>query len=134
MRIQEGGPMSQKSEFSLVEVQQFFEDWRGKKKRRERIPATLWEAAVSLSPHLSAHRISKLLRLNHTAVRDRIRAHNEGICGKTPAFIELDTITPPSVGECTIELERPGGAKIKICFKGNCPDIPLLSKAFLGEA
>lgn len=48
--------MSQKVQPTLVEVQQLFEEWRRGKKRRERIPAALWEAAVSLSRHLSADR------------------------------------------------------------------------------
>jgi hypothetical protein len=39
-----------------------------------------------------------------------------------------------AAGECIIEMERPGGAKMKICVKGNCPDIAGLSKVFLGEA
>lgn len=122
---------------ALEKVQRLFEEWRRNKNRRERIPQALWEAAASLSGQHSAHQISKLLHLNHTAVRDHIREYRENNCIQRlnePAFVEAGLITWPAASECTIEMERPGGAKIKICFKGNCPDIPLLSKAFLGEA
>ena len=133
--------MSQKVQPTLVEVQQLFEQWRRSKKRRDRIPAALWEAAVSLSRHLSANRIAKLLHLNHTEVMDHIRAHKEG--DGMPAFIELtpsackaqaDMSLQGAAVECVIEMEKTGGAKMKLCFKGNCPDVIGLSKAFWGEA
>lgn len=133
--------MPQKIQPTMVEVQQLFEQWRRGKKRRDRIPEVLWEAAVSLSRHLSANRIAKLLHLNHTEVVDHIRTHKEGD-GMT-AFIELDPseckaqaamISPGAAVECVIEMEKAGGTKMKICFKGNCIDVAELSKAFWGEA
>ncbi len=60
-----------------------------------------------------------------------------------PAFIELDLaeckgqadmILPGAAVECVIEMEKACGAKMKICFKGSCPDVIGLSKAFWGEA
>ena len=132
--------MSQKAQPTLIEVQQLFEQWRRGKKRRDRIPAALWEAAVSLSRHLSANRIAKLLHLNNTDVMDRIRSHKEG--DGMPAFIELDLsackgqadMVSPGAVECVIEMEKADGAKMKLCLKGNCPDVIGLSKAFWGEA
>ena len=52
--------MVQKLQPTLEEVQQLFEEWRRNKRRRDRIPAALWEAAASLSgrvqksPHMAA--------------------------------------------------------------------------------
>jgi hypothetical protein len=116
-------------------VQKLFEEWRQNKKHREKIPQALWEAAASLSGKHSAHQISKLLHLNHTAVRDRILEYrkNNGLQKpKENTFVEVGLISQPTASECTVELERPGGAKIRISFKGRCPDIAGLSKAFLG--
>lgn len=127
--------MLQRSRPTLEAVQRLFEEWRRNKNRRERIPQALWEAAASLSGRHSAHQISKLLHLNHTDVKDHIREHRKtkGIQRlNEPAFVEVGLITQPAASECTIELERPGGARIKICLKGSCPDIEGLSKAFLG--
>jgi len=83
--------MLQKLQPTLEEVQQLFEEWRRHKKRRDRIPEALWKAAVFLSGDLSINQISRLLHLNHTALRDRVRAHKQGdgIQGKEPTFIEL---------------------------------------------
>ena len=127
--------MLQQSQPAIEVVQRLFEEWRRNKKRQERIPQALWEAAASLSGQHSAHEISKLLHLNHTDVRDHIREYrgNKGIqMPKEAAFVELGMISQATESECTVEMERPGGAKIKICFKGRCPDIAGLSKAFLG--
>jgi len=127
--------MLHQSRPGLETVQELFEQWRRNKKRREKIPPALWDAAASLSGKYSAHQISKLLHLNYTAVRDHIREYreNNGIQGaKENTFVEIGLISPVANSECTIELERPGGAKIRISFKGRCPDIAGLSKAFLG--
>jgi len=125
--------MSRKSQPTVEEVQQLFEQWRRTKRRRDRIPQSLWEAAVSLSGQHSTHLISKLLHLNHTDVSDRIRAHREGDGVQRPhesAFIELDVISPPIAGECTIEMQRPDGGRMKICVKGSCIDAAELSNVF----
>ena len=123
--------MLQKLQPTLEEVQQLFEQWRRNKRRRDRIPAALWEAAASLSGQHSANKISKLLRLNHTAVRDCIGAHKQGeeIQGNAPAFIELAMSPSVAVGECTIEMERPDGERMKLCFKGGSIDAAELGKA-----
>ena len=124
--------MLQKSQPTLEEVQRFFEQWRCNKRRGDRIPAALWKAAASLSNEHSTNKISKLLHLNHTALRDCIGAHKQGkeIQGKAPAFIELDMIPSEAVNECTIEMERPDGGKMKICVKGSCIDAAELSNVF----
>ena len=124
--------MLQKSQPTLEEVQRFFEQWRQNKRRGDRIPAVLWKAAASLSHQHSTNTISKLLHLNHTALRDCIGAHKQGkeIQGKAPAFIELDMIPSGAVNECTIEMERPDGGKMKICVKGSCIDAAELSNVF----
>jgi hypothetical protein len=126
--------MLQKTQLTLEEVQQQFEQWRRHRKKRDRIPSALWEAAASLSGRYSVNEVSKRLHLNHTAVRDRIGAQRdgEGIKPNEPAFIELDMISPYATAGCIIEMEKPGGVRIKIIVKGTYPDIIGLSKAFLG--
>jgi hypothetical protein len=123
--------MLQKAQPTLKEVQKQFEDWRRcRKNRRTHIPSALWEAATSLSGQYSVHEISKRLRLNHTALRDRIAG--EAIKPQVPAFVELDMISSrAAAGECIIEMEK-ADARMKIILKGNYPDIAEISKAFLG--
>jgi hypothetical protein len=128
----------EKPDLTLEEVQRLFEEWRRGKKRRERIPETLWKAASSLSRQFSTHRIAKLLRLNHTAVRDHIRAQKEAEekverAGEA-AFIELDGIAVLAAGKCVIEIEKKNGAKLKMSIKSDGSDMIGLVKTLWGEA
>jgi hypothetical protein len=127
--------MLPKTQLTLEEVQQQFEQWRRHRKKRDRIPSALWEAAASLSEQHSAHQISKLLHVNHTDVRDHIREYRESNRIQRPhegSFVELGLLSPASLSECIIEMEKPGGARMKISIKGTCPDIAGVSRAFLG--
>lgn len=128
--------MSEKKEPTLEEVQQLFEEWRRNKKRRERIPEELWKAAITLSKQFSAHQISKLLHLNHTAVRDHVRAEKqeEEIQEKEAGFIEFDVIQPAIAGDCVIEIEKGGGAKMRMSFQCSSSDMTGLAKRLWGEA
>lgn len=128
--------MSEKIEPTVEEVQQFFEEWRRNKKGRDRIPDALWKAAGSLSKQFSVHQISKFLHLNHTAVRDHLRAEKQGevIQEKEAAFFEFDVIQPAIAGDCVIEIEKRGGAKMRMSFKCSNSDMAGLAKTLWGEA
>lgn len=122
---------------ALEEVKQQFKIWRKTKIGRERIPASLWQAAAEvfeIGDH-SLHRISKTLHLNQTALKQyvqqqcprAIKVENEA----TPSFIafELDSSLP--VSGCVIEMEDTTGAKMRMCLRGNTdPNILEICKSF----
>lgn len=118
------------SQHSLIEVQSQFAAWRKTNKRRERIPETLWSAAVKLSENHSIHKISRALRLNHSDLRDRVaerksmQTHNV-----TPSrnFIAIEMENLQSA-ECVIEMEHHNGNKMRMHFKGKT-DLDLRSFA-----
>lgn len=61
---------------ALEEVKQQFKIWRKTKTTsRERIPASLWQAAAEVYKigDYNLHRISKILRLNQTALNPSFR-------------------------------------------------------------
>lgn len=105
---------TQKTHPTLEEVHQLFEQWRSQKRRRDPIPPALWKAAVALSAKHSINEISKHLHLSYTKLKARVNNPPLVPASKHPAFIELAAI---SCGECTIELERPTGERMRI--KGN---------------
>ena len=59
-------------------VRKHFENWRKGKQGRERIPEPLWAQALGLCEHHSAHRVSRWLRLNSTALRCRLNSSPAG--------------------------------------------------------
>lgn len=101
---------------ALEHVQELFDQWRQHKKRRDSIPPSLWDAAVSLTGTHSIHRISRQLRLNFNDLK--VRAKDRGL-----AFVELTMPPGTHLVECTIEMEKPSGERMRI--RGTCKVIEL---------
>jgi hypothetical protein len=117
----------------LEQVQQQFESWRKHRKKRTRIPQRLWKAAVSLSDEHSIHHLSKILRINYTALKNRVLQLNPPAKSESyvsnATFFELPTTTTL---ESTIEMVRADGAVMKMHLKSaGIPDLVALGKAFL---
>jgi hypothetical protein len=124
-----------KQRYTLEEVQRLFEAWRKQRKHRSPIPTDLWKAATSLTKEYSIYKISKYLQLDFKELKRQMGKPDDAAEGTASlGFIELDMISPRGAAECLIEMEKPDGAKMKICCKGHCPDMVGLSKAFWGEA
>jgi hypothetical protein len=96
-----------KEHTALEQVHELFERWRKDKTGRDPIPESLWEAAVSLTDGYSINKIARCLRVNHNDLKNRARSQI--------TFVELPVAA--SI-ECTIEIEKPTGERMRI--KGNC--------------
>lgn len=104
---------TQKTHPTLEEVHQLFEQWRSQKRRRDPIPTALWKAAVALSTKHSINEISRQLRLSYTELK--ARANNRiPLAPERHGFIELAAVP---CKECTIELEKPTGERMRV--RGN---------------
>jgi hypothetical protein len=120
---------------SLEQVQQRFESWRERRKKRTRIPPNLWQAAVALSEEYSIYHLSKALRVNYTTLKKKVGSANlpeEGPSEILPArFIELPA-PAPLLPESTIEMIKTNGSVMRMNVKGaTCSDLVELGKAFL---
>jgi hypothetical protein len=70
-------------------VQEQFERWRAGKQSRERIPPSLWAAAVKLCGTSSVHRVARWLHLNPTALQARASGRVKACRSEPkPAFVE----------------------------------------------
>jgi len=145
----------------LEAVRGRFERWRRTRKVRSRIPEPLWAAAVRAAAQYGIHRTARALRLNYYELKKRVEgasaakkrgeasaakkrgeasaAKKRGEAsalpaGKVPAgsrFLELPAPAWPGCGECTLELENGGGAKLRVHLKGfEAPDLAALSRSF----
>ena len=122
---------------ALEEVKQQFKIWRKTKIGRERIPASLWQAAAEvfeIGDH-SLHRISKTLHLNPTALKKYVQQqYPRDIRVKpeeSPSFIAFELDSPLPVSECVIEMEDTTGAKMRMCLRGKTdPNILDICKSF----
>jgi hypothetical protein len=120
----------------LEGVQRRIERWRQTRKVRSPIPDSLWAAAVRMANVFGMNRTSRVLRLNYYGLKKRVDQQGAGAAGAAGAeggvpFIELAPLPSTSVCECLLELEKVGGARMRIQLKGVAvPDLAALSQAF----
>ena len=94
---------------SLKEVQQQFEQWRKTRKGRQPIPEHLWQAAAKLSKQYSINYVARLLRLNHTALKEKVEISKQ----ENPAFVEIPFSAELSRVHWTVEMDNTSGAKLR---------------------
>jgi len=120
---------------TFSEVQSRFAAWR-KNKQSKYIPEELWEAAVTLSPEYSIHKISIGLSLSHAELKKRIASTKERTTNSsnlTHSFVAID-IPQPHSAECIIEMKHHTGNKMRMHFKGTVDlDLQSFAESFWSE-
>jgi len=124
-----------------------FERWRRTRKPRARIPESLWACAVQVARRDGIHRTAKALSLDYYSLKKRAAEKSAAVAraaersaiavAGSPAtdtettFVELPSPPWAASNACTLELEDPSGAKMRIHLKGiAAPDLAALSRAF----
>ncbi len=111
------------------ELQKRFTFWRNTRRGGEKIPRRLWFAAVRLCRRHSVHRVSRWLRLNDSALRERIQARRKSLAPRRATFVEYTLAG--SAGGTEYELERQG---VKIRVRGAAvADVAALAKLLGSE-
>ena len=116
---------------TLEEVQAQFEQWRRSRGKRRPIPASLWEAASSLYPAYSLHRISRTLGLNHTKLKHYVQEQSPDLTMTAgEAFIELGFAAGPAPNRpCVIEMRHRDGSCMSV-WDANSRDLMTLARLF----
>ena len=136
---------------ALGRAQRKLQQWRQRHRRRTRIPDELWREAAELAGAYGINRIARALRLDYYSLKKRVEAaggcrvfgqkvaphsisDRRAIAADDQAmtgFIELAAASPTGSPECILELEDPGGAKMRVHLKGvEAPDLAALSRSF----
>jgi hypothetical protein len=97
---------------TLESVQRRIQHWREKRKKGQKIPKELWEAACLLFPRYSIHEISQELKLDYVGLRNRI--HPVPKEGNEPYFVELSMGRTRSEVDCKLKVRDGRGGRIKI--------------------
>ena len=111
-------PRSKTPIVSLEEAKVRFEEWRTTRRRKARIPAELWSAAVEVARKEGINRTARELHVAWDDLKRRMPA--TGTVPRQPAFVELVTPQVQSAPECTLEVEGRRG-KVRIQLKGASP-------------
>ena len=121
---------------SLEALRRRFERWRRSRTARSRIPVALWTAAVQAAGQYGLHRTIQALRLDYYALKKRVEdAASDSQPDREAAatFLELPAPVPSGASEYIVELEDPGGAKMRLHLKGGAvPDVTALVRSFWG--
>lgn len=108
--------------------------WRKTRRRGERMPERLWAEARDLARRHTAGSIARVARIDYYALKKRVESSVVAPAAKQkgqPVFLEV----PVSVGdhpvECVIEMEHPGGGRMRIHSTGAMmPDLTALTRSF----
>ena len=100
------------SQAKMLAVSVLFDQWRSTRKKRDRIPESLWEAAVDLSTSCTTFRIAKTLKLDFKELRRRIRERSPQ--ESSPEFVELNVERVFSASQCVVAVRSPTGFEIRI--------------------
>ena len=120
---------------TLDEVRRRFQDWRATRpKRTSRIPAELWQMAVDQVGPYSLNRVSRLLGVNHTALRERYEATHPFEAGLVSSpetkFVEVSfPERAQRVSGCVLELEGTGDRKLRLTLRDETGSLDVLALA-----
>jgi len=116
----------------LEGVARQFQQWRTNRRKIERVPEALWQAAASLYPRYAVNRIARALRLNFVELRDRVKPKDKqkstlngrravGTRSTTDGlhFMELPATPVGGLNECSVKVkDDPRRTRITIRLKG----------------
>lgn len=111
-----------------------FERWRATRDGRRHIPQGLWASAVEAAGRYGLNPTARALGLDYYSLKKHVKAAalRSGLDRREEAgFIEVTPVGSVGVPECSLELEHPGGANLRVHLKGMpAPDLAALSQSF----
>jgi hypothetical protein len=125
------------SPLTLEAVAEQFAHWRQHKRPGERIPESLWSAAIALVERDGLSRVTRRLRLKRGDLkrrRDLLSHHDQHDSEPTATFVELTPapmMPPPRFAPAALELIRPDGLRLRIEL-GDGLDAQAVLERFLG--
>jgi hypothetical protein len=119
----------------LEGVRRRFERWRATRKGHARTPDSLWDAAALMADRYGISRTANALGVNYQALKKRLgrpaAAASRQEAESEARFVELTPFLPSGTGECSLEWEDAGGAKMRVRLQGvGMPDLVALGRSF----
>lgn len=123
----------------LKKVRGELEEWRGQRRRGQRIPEELWGAAVRAVGRHGLNRVSGALGLDYYHLKKRwglSKEEGSHADGSEQVFVEVASaaaeVADPNAA-CVVELEKGNGVRMRICVRDAATvDWSRMKEAFLG--
>jgi hypothetical protein len=120
----------------VKQVRGQLEGWRAQRRRGERIPQPLWEAAARAGGQYGVYQVSQALGLDYVHLKRRVedRIGCQPVQGvSATGFVEVVGQPAEAGATCVVELEKGNGAKLRVCVRDAATvDWCRLKEAFLG--
>src|SRR4051812_13670815 len=123
----------------LEQLKRWFEEFRGTRMTRGRLPEPLWKQAAEMARRYGLNPTAQALGLDYNRLKKRMgtspdRAKRTKKEVTIPAFVELIGSGPTVIAECQVEVESEHGAKLRLQLKSVTPsELASLLRAFVGE-
>jgi len=120
----------------LGDARRQFEHWREAHPPRTRIPEALWSRAIELAREYGVYRVARELHLRYYSLREHVETAGSGSVPAAAAtgFVELIAPAPNRDTrrmKCTVELEKRGGARMRMHLRGGeTADLVALARIF----
>jgi hypothetical protein len=107
----------------VAEVRARFEQWRGNREGKARIPDGLWADAIEVARREGVNRTAQELHLDGGKLKRLMVATDSGASEvpRQPRFVELIPPACAQPDEYVIEFEGSGGSKMRIQWKSTAP-------------
>lgn len=119
---------------AVSDLRRRLDSWRRSRAKLGPIPQPLWSEAAALARVQGVHPIARSLGLDYNALKRHVLVDRGAACTATPvvssAFVELAMVPSPPPAECTAELERRDGTRMKITL-ARSQDLLALAESFL---
>jgi hypothetical protein len=125
MKTAMGGSQSRGEAAGQEAVAQRFETWRASRRRGERIPEELWQAAAESARRHGLSATATMLKVSYYDLKRRVVAGTASrrSGSRAPMFVEVPVRPVPPSGEerGTVELVQAGGARLILRFPSASP-------------
>jgi hypothetical protein len=117
---------------AIEQLQRQLDEFRSTQPHRNKLPETLWQAAVELARQHGVYSVAHPLRLDYVGLKKRL----DGVSdpkkkAAKPAFVELIADHAATMADCVIEFESSIGSKMRIQWKAStAPDWISLFRAW----
>ena len=116
----------------LAEGRRRFDETRRHRRHGAPFPDDLWSLAAELAREHGLNRTARALGLDYYSLKKHLDA--AGAPEARHDFIEIPASRLPSVATCTIEVESPHGARMRIqIYGGTLPDLVAITSTFPRE-
>ena len=121
----------------LEQLRLRFEEFRGTRTGRTRLPEILWQEAAKAARRFGVNTVAHELHLDWSKLKRKMLKQDQPKVSRNktpPTFIELIGATPGGLTSCLVEMESAQGGKLRLDLKAIATsELAGLLRAFMGH-